>query len=160
MLSVLAFLYPNIGYSSGMNFFVNALYSYLRDEEFTFSFAHSLIEHKKLKGIFNPKRPEYFVKSYVLEMLIKSHLPNVYAVLKRLQDMALQTFSSWWIIGMFTNTLKYDQMMPFLDKFFMRGWIAVFQTGLAILQTFEPIFLTAKDEDQLMGEFVNLNAKI
>ncbi len=160
VLTVLSYLHPSIGYSSGMNFFVNALYSYLNDEEYTFSFAHSLIEHKKLKGMFAPSRPEYFVKSFILESLIKNHLPNVHSALKKANDLPITTFSSQWLIVVFTNTLKYDQLMPFLDNFFMKGWIAVFQMCLAILQTFEPIFLMAKDSDQLMGEFVNMNAKI
>ena len=68
-----------------MNFCASSLFAYLKDEELTFNILLSLITQKELKPLYVNGVPEYHLRNYILDLLIKEHVPEVFYHFKRLQ---------------------------------------------------------------------------
>jgi hypothetical protein len=79
VLQAVAFVLPEIGYCQGMNYIAACLHSYLEDEELTFDLFMALIVHKRLLPLFHSGIPEYHLRDYILDQLIKQRLPRLHA---------------------------------------------------------------------------------
>lgn len=101
-----------------MNYIVAVLYSYLKDEELTFNTFLSLIVQKGIKPLFVIGVPEYHIRQYMLEQLIKEHLPDLFYHLKKL-SLNLDLISGNWLMTLFCGYFPFDQIMPLMDNFFL-----------------------------------------
>ena len=70
---------PEIGYCQGMNYLAACFLAYLEDEELTFDIFMALIVHKRLLPLFHNGVPEYHLRNFILDKLIRQKLPRLHA---------------------------------------------------------------------------------
>lgn len=80
----MAFVLPEIGYCQGMNYVAACLLSYLEDEELTFDIFMALIVHKRLLPLWFRDVPEYHLRGFILDKLIRRKVPKLHAHFQRL----------------------------------------------------------------------------
>jgi hypothetical protein len=118
VLQSVAFLIPEIGYCQGMNYVVSALFSHSKDEEITFNFFLSLLIQKNLKPLYTNGVPEYHVRNFILDNLIKEHLPDLHLYFKRL-GLSAEVISGQWLMTFFCGFFNYPGILTILDNFFL-----------------------------------------
>lgn len=74
----MAFVLPEIGYCQGMNYVAASFLSYLEDEGLTFDIFMALIVHKRLLPLFHNGVPEYHLRNFILDKLIRNNNPRLY----------------------------------------------------------------------------------
>ena len=62
-----------------MNYLAAVFLSYLEDEELTFDIFMALIVHKRLLPLFHNGVPEYHLRNYILDQLIRKERPRLHA---------------------------------------------------------------------------------
>jgi Rab-GTPase-TBC domain len=75
VLSSIAYILPQIGYCQGMNYVASALYADSQNEELTFNLFLSLLYSKNLMPLYSNNLPDYHLKSFILEALLKTYIP-------------------------------------------------------------------------------------
>jgi len=70
---------PEIGYCQGMNYIAASLLSFLEDEELTFDIFMALIVQKRLLPLYFSGVPEYHLRNFILDKLIKRRVPRLHA---------------------------------------------------------------------------------
>jgi Rab-GTPase-TBC domain len=101
-----------------MNYVVSALFTHSKDEEITFNFFLSLLVNKNLKQLYINAVPEYHVRSYMLDQLIKEHIPDLHLYFKRL-GLSAEVISGQWIMTFFCGYFNYPSVLMILDNFFL-----------------------------------------
>lgn len=136
VLQTVAMLIPDMGYCQGMNYVVSSLYSFVKDEELTFNLLISLLVHKDLKCLYSNNVPEYHVRCFMLDQLIKEHIPDLFLYFKRL-GLSPEVITGQWLMTFFCGYFNYPNILAILDNFFLDDWVAVFRISLALLQKFK-----------------------
>ena len=144
ILQAIAYVLPEIGYCQGMNYLAACFLSYLEDEELTFGIFMALIVHKRLLPLFHNGVPEYHLRNFILDKLIRTKLPRLSAHFARL-SLNLEMLTSNWIMTVFCGYFPSKILLPFLDNFFHEGWTAVYRFSLAMLTLWEEEFLRLND---------------
>lgn len=119
-----------------MNFVASSLFAYLKDEELTFNIFLSLLAQKDLQPLYVNGVPEYHLRNYMLDQLIKEHLPDVFYHFRRLQ-LNLEVITGQWLMTFFCGYFHFEAMLPIIDNFFLDDWLAIFRIALALLQKFK-----------------------
>lgn len=104
-----------------MNFIVATLFFYLKDEELTFDLFLSLLSQKELKPLYSSGVPEYHLRNFMLEQLIKEHLPDVYYHFRRIQ-LNIEVITGQWLMTFFCGYFHYDGILKIIDNFLMVSW--------------------------------------
>ena len=144
ILQAVAYVLPEIGYCQGMNYMAASFLSYLEDEQLTFDIFMALIVHKKLIPLFYNGVPEYHLRNFILDKLIRKKLPRLHAHFTKL-TLNLEMMTSNWIMTCFCGYLPGKILLPFLDNFFREGWTAVYRFALTLLSLWEEKFLALND---------------
>lgn len=144
VLKTIAFLLPDMGYCQGMNYVASSLYSDIRDEETTFNIMLSLLVSKELKALYANGVPEYHVRQYMLDALIKEHIPDLSLYFKRL-GLNSEVLTGQWIMTMFTGFFSHPSILLILDSFFIDSWVGVFRVALALLKQFKHELMVSTD---------------
>jgi hypothetical protein len=58
-----------------MNYIVATLFTYLKDPELAFDIFVAMIVHKNLVALFRNQVPEFHLRNFILNALIKEQLP-------------------------------------------------------------------------------------
>ena len=127
-----------------MNYLAACFLSYLEDEELTFDIFMALIVHKRLLPLFHNGVPEYHLRNFVLDKLIRRKVPRLHAHFLRL-NLNLEMLTSNWIMTIFCGYFPSKILLPFLDNFFHEGWTAMYRFALAMLSIWEEDFLELND---------------
>ena len=131
ILTTIAFIRPDIGYCQGMNFIVGALINFLDDEETCFWIFLHFIDNIELKSLYLQNMPDYLIKLYQLNYLIKENFPKMYNHLKT-NRINMDIFFSKWILTIFSNFLSFDTLYNVWDVFLIDKWKAIFKFSLLI----------------------------
>ena len=127
-----------------MNYLAACFLSYLEDEELTFDIFMALIVHKRLLPLFHNGVPEYHLRNFILDKLIRQHVPKLHAHFNKL-NLNLEMLTSTWIMTVFCGYFPSKILLPFLDNFFHEGWTAVYRFSLTMLTLWEEEFLKLND---------------
>lgn len=127
-----------------MNYLAACFLSYLEDEELTFDIFMALIVHKRLLPLFHNGVPEYHLRNYILDQLIRKQLPRLHNHFLKL-NLNLEMLTSNWIMTIFCGYFPSKILLPFLDNFFYEGWTAVYRFSLTMLGLWEEEFLKLND---------------
>ena len=131
ILTLIAFIRPEIGYCQGMNFIVGALINFINDEETCFWIFLHFIDNIKLKDLYLQNMPEYLIKLYQINFFIKEYYPKMHHHLKTTR-INLDIFFSKWILTVFSNFLDFDTLYNVLDLFILDKWKAIFKFSIII----------------------------
>jgi hypothetical protein len=85
-----------------MNYVASSLFTETKDEELTFNIMLSLLVNKELKPLYSNGVPEYHVRQFMLEGLIKEHIPDLYLYFKRL-GLNAEVLTGQWLMTMFAG---------------------------------------------------------
>lgn len=132
VLQTIAFLIPDMGYCQGMNYVVSSLYSDIKDEELTFNIFLSLLYNKSLKPLYSNNVPEYHVRCFILDQLIKEHIHDLFLYFKRI-GLNPEVITGQWLMTFFCGYFNYPSILSIIDNFFLDDWVAVFRIALALL---------------------------
>ena len=127
-----------------MNYVAATLLSYLEDEELTFVVFMSLIVHKRLLPLWFRDVPEYHLRNFILDQLIKRRVPRLHAHFQKL-NLNLEMLTSTWVMTLFCGYFPSKVLLPFLDNFFREGWTAVYRFALSLLILWEEEFVKLND---------------
>ena len=131
ILTIIAFIKPEIGYCQGMNFIVGALINFINDEETCFWIFLHFIDNIELKDLYLQNMPEYLIKLYQLNYFIKENYPKMYNHLKT-NRINLDIFFSKWILTIFSNFLSFETLYNVWDVFMLDKWKAIFKFSIII----------------------------
>ena len=131
ILTLMAFIRPEIGYCQGMNFIVGALINFINDEETCFWIFLYFIDIIELKDLYLQNMSEYFIKLYQLNYFIKENYPKMHNHLKT-NRINLDIFFSKWILTIFSNFLSFETLYNVWDVFILDKWKAIFKFSLII----------------------------
>ena len=131
ILTIIAFIKPEIGYCQGMNFIVGALINFINDEETCFWIFLHFIDNIELKDLYLQDMPEYLIKLYQLNYFIKENFPKIHHHLKT-NRINLDIFFSKWILTIFSNFLSFETLYNVWDVFILDKWKAIFKFSVII----------------------------
>ena len=131
ILTLIAFIRPEIGYCQGMNFIVGALINFINDEETCFWIFLHFIDNIKLKDLYLQNMPEYLIKLYQINFFIKEYYPKMHSHLKTTR-INLDIFFSKWILTVFSNFLDFDTLYSVWDLFILDKLKAIFKFSIII----------------------------
>ena len=131
ILTIIAFIRPEIGYCQGMNFIVGALINIFDDEEICFWIFLHFIDNIDLKTLYLQNMPDYLIKLYQLNYFIKENFPKMYNHLKT-NRINMDIFFSKWILTIFSNFLPFETLYNVWDIFLLDKWKAIFKFSLLI----------------------------
>ena len=116
-----------------MNYVATVLYTHLRgDEELSFELFMALMARKGLIALFVEGVPDFHLRSFVFEKLLKRYVPAVYHHLVKL-EINIGMITGNWFMTLFTGFFSYNVVMPILDNFFLEGWTAIYRISLALM---------------------------
>ena len=131
ILTLVAFIRPEIGYCQGMNFIVGALINFIDDEETCFWIFLHFLDNIGLKDLYLQNMPEYLIKLYQLNYFIKEYFPKMHHHLKT-NSINLDIFFSKWILTIFSNFLSFETLYNIWDIFMLDKWKAIFKFSIII----------------------------
>jgi hypothetical protein len=89
-----------------------------------------------LKPLYINGVPEYHVRHFILDHLIKEHIPDLHLYFKRL-GLSSEVITGQWIMTFFCGFFNFPNNLAILDNFFLDDWQAVFRIALALLNRFK-----------------------
>ena len=98
----------------------------------TFELMMALIARRGLTALFIEGVPDFHLRSFVFDKLLKIYKPAIYNHLKKL-DIITDMITGNWFMTLFTNFLTFGLVMPILDNFFLEGWVAIYRFALAMI---------------------------
>jgi flagellar biosynthesis chaperone FliJ len=128
----IAFIRPEIGYCQGMNFIVGALINFIDSEEKCFWIFLHFIDNIELKMLYLQNGPDYLIKLYQLNNLVKEKYPKLLPHLKANQ-INPDIFFSKWILTLFSNFLPFKTLYNIWDLFILDKWKAIFKFSIIII---------------------------
>ena len=132
ILMAIAFIRPEIGYCQGMNFIVGALINFIDSEEKCFWIFLHFIDNIELKMLYLQNGPDYLIKLYQLNNLVKEKYPKLLPHLKANQ-INPDIFFSKWILTLFSNFLPFKTLYNIWDLFILDKWKAIFKFSIIII---------------------------
>jgi Rab-GTPase-TBC domain len=102
--------------------------------------------------------PEYHVRSFMLDQLIKEHLPDLSLYFKRL-GLNPEVVTGQWLMTFFCGYFNYPNILAILDNFFLDDWLAVFRISLALLKQFKSELMLNSDIAYVAQFFHSLKDK-
>ena len=132
ILMAIAFIRPEIGYCQGMNFIVGALINFIDSEEKCFWIFLHFIDNIELKMLYLQNGPDYLIKLYQLNNLVKEKYPKLLPHLKANQ-INPDIFFSKWILTLFSYFLPFKTLYNIWDLFILDKWKAIFKFSIIII---------------------------
>lgn len=150
---------PDIGYCQGMNYVATALYTDCQNEELTFNLFLSLLHSKALTPLYANGLPDYHLKTFILDQLIKTYLPNLHTHFKRHIGLSHEVVTGQWVMTLFCGFFTYPAVVMILDGFFLDGWICIYRVALALLDRFKEELMVNTDIAYVAEFFHTLREK-
>ena len=132
ILTLMAYIRPEIGYCQGMNFIVGALINFINNEETCFWIFLHFIDNIELKDLYLQNVPEYLIKLYQLNYFIKEYFAKMHHHLKT-NRINLDIFFSKWILTIFSNFLSFETLYNVWDVFVLDKWKAIIKFSIIIV---------------------------
>ena len=119
-----------------MNFVTGALIHVYQDEILAFQHLHMLLEKYEMKNLYKPGVPELHFKNFIINHLIKDHIPHL-STHFRMIGMTPDYFTSKWAMTLFSNFLPLEAMPAIFDSMSLDGWTAIYRISISLLKVME-----------------------
>eukprot|EP01122_Echinamoeba_exundans_P007729 TRINITY_DN2438_c0_g1_i1.p1 TRINITY_DN2438_c0_g1~~TRINITY_DN2438_c0_g1_i1.p1 ORF type:complete len:1096 (-),score=150.80 TRINITY_DN2438_c0_g1_i1:2970-6257(-) len=137
---------PTVGYCQSMNILASALLLICSPEE-AFFLLTSIID----------RIPEYYIGQMlgsivdlkIFNNLVSKHLPTIFQRMAVDCGMDISLVALPWFLCFFVGYAPWQVCFRLLDVFFVEGPCILFQVGLGLLASMEPVILNCKDQLQL-----------
>ena len=140
-------------YVQGMNFVVGQLLMHCSGT-LTFWLFVELIEECEMRDIYQDGLPGLQKHSYIIEKLVRKHLPDLQQHFDQ-HSISPEMYASDWIFSLFCSVLPdYNSQVTasFFSGFFNYKWEYFYKLILSILQHLKPKLLQAQDMMLIMQE--------
>jgi TBC1 domain family member 10 len=123
---------------------------HMPEEEAFWTFVHMMQGSQfSMRQLYLPGFPllqQFFI---ILRRLLRTFLPTLY---RHFEDECLDVafFAAQWYMTLFVYQLPFGVAARVWDLFLSRGWVAIFQAALALLQWDSELLLTMSMEDSLL----------
>ncbi|XP_061774209.1 TBC1 domain family member 8 isoform X2 [Nerophis ophidion] len=142
VLTAYAHRNPKIGYCQSMNILASVLLLYAKEEE-AFWLLVAVCE-RMLPDYFNRRVIGAQVDQSVFEQLIRERLPEL---AEHFPDLStLSSVSLSWFLTIFVSVMPFHSAVCVVDCFFFHGIKAIFQLGLAVLETTSELLCRSCDD--------------
>lgn len=133
-------------YVQGMNFLVGQLLFHCSDT-LSFWLFVELIENYELRDIYQDGLPGLKKHAYIIQMLVKEHLPDL---AKHFEEHQVRTemYASDWIFSLFASVLPETNSKvtaAFFTFFFRYRWEFFYKLILSILEHIQDTILECND---------------
>lgn len=156
-----------MGYCQGLNYIANMFYPVCNyDESKTFEMILSFILNFNMQGMYMAKVSEYHVQNFVLQGLMKQHLPQLFNWITRRLELKLDSITTQWIMTIFMGFINdHRVILPILDNFILEknpskvsltplaSWRVIFGYILALLFEHQPYILNEKELGTIVIRF-------
>ena len=115
ILDCIVYLHQNVGYCQGMNFVVGIVLNVYKDEEKALWACLALFKKCKLYNLYRAGLPSLHIMNYQLQRLLESALPKLYKHFRTI-GMAIDYFTSKWIMTLFGCFLSFDMLLTAIDN--------------------------------------------
>eukprot|EP01117_Protostelium_nocturnum_P017913 TRINITY_DN7378_c0_g1_i2.p1 TRINITY_DN7378_c0_g1~~TRINITY_DN7378_c0_g1_i2.p1 ORF type:complete len:591 (+),score=95.58 TRINITY_DN7378_c0_g1_i2:167-1939(+) len=141
-----------VEYAQGCNFLAGLLITELDDERAYFILVQ-LMNNYDFQGMYLRGFPGLKKRSFIFDKLFEKQDPILSSHF-RSQGVESTMFGPQWFLTLFSNVLPIPLVKRIWDLFFLQGWKAIMQTGLAIFKLdrerllkleFEKILLFLRD---------------
>jgi len=133
VLHALAVQHSDIGYVQSLNFMVATLINVFPDDEvLVFSCARSMLFRHSLADFYRPSFPKLGVALWTFDRLVEGFLPKAYVTLEA-HGISAEFYAMQWFLTLFASDLPQNVVVQIWDRFFVVGWQAIVQVGLALL---------------------------
>lgn len=146
VLTAYAHRNPKIGYCQSMNILSSVLLLYAKEEE-AFWLLVAVCE-RMLPDYFNRRVIGAQIDQSVFEELIKERLPELAEHFPNLSSLSSVSLS--WFLTLFLSVLPFHSAICVVDCFFFHGIKAIFQLGLAVLESNAAQLAASTDDGQAL----------
>ena len=123
-----------LGYTQGMNSIVGVLLMYMHEEDVFWTLDTLMTEPLYgMNDLFVPGFPKLFLYFQILETLVKTKLPLLFAHFER-NDMVTATYATRWFLMMFIGQVPFYCVLRIWDIFLAEGNYIMFCVALALLK--------------------------
>ncbi|GAM26672.1 hypothetical protein SAMD00019534_098470 [Acytostelium subglobosum LB1] len=138
---------PEVGYCQGMGFITCLLIIYMAEEDAFWALVQ-LSERYGMADVWKPEFPYLQTSFTLLNTMLETHLPQLYAHIQR-QNVFTPLYSSQWFICLLIYNLPFPLTVRIWDVFLNDGLVVIFSAALALFKMHEDDLLKMEFEDIL-----------
>ena len=138
-----------VGYCQGQSFLVAALLTVQMPEEEAFALFTVIMHDYSFRSLYLHSFIELRMRFWILERLIESTLPSLFAHFKDL-GVEAHMFSSQWFLTLFTAKFPLSLVYHVIDWFLLAGPNVIYRLSLAMLRTWRRDLLALDFEGEII----------
>eukprot|EP01035_Chromulina_nebulosa_P018191 gene18191-23852_t len=138
---------PDVGYCQSLNF-VGGMMLLFMEEEDAFWLLLTVVETLLPKDYYTRTMIGTYTDQYVLNHLVKEHLPELHHAIEEAQ-LQLPLVTVQWFMCIYVNTLRPEIALRVWDIFLNEGSKVLFRIAISLFKLNENFLLSAKDSGEL-----------
>lgn len=155
ILLAIAYAFPAVSYTTGLNSIAAAILLVTRDEQRSFWILYCILDKLLPDNYYADMNLGCNVDQEVLAALIAWKLPSVHRKLQEL-EMSLHIITSAWFTNLFVDQLPFETLLRVWDCFLHEGSKVLFRVALAIFKINQSAILATKDSFELAAFVRNM----
>ena len=158
VLLAIAYAFPSVSYTNGLNCVAAALLLVTESEKRSFWILYSILDALLPENFYCDMNLGCNVDQDVLTALIAWKLPAVHRKLQEL-DMSLHIVTSSWFTHLFVDQLPFETLLRVWDSFLLEGSKILFRMALALFKLNQDELLKVSDPFDLAAFIRNMPRK-
>lgn len=155
ILMAIAYAFPNVSYTNGLNFIAAALLLVTENEPRSFWILHCILEKLLPNNFYTDMNLGCNVEQDVLGALIAWKLPAVHRKLQEL-EMSLHIVTSTWFTHLFVDQLPFETLLRVWDAFLLEGSKVILRVSLALFKINQDELIKITDPFELAAFIRNM----
>ncbi|KAL0476678.1 tbc-6 [Acrasis kona] len=158
LMTILSYLTKEFGdYHQGLSYVTSFLLLTL-DEATVINILKNLnASEKYTKGYWKSQSVKSATDGYVFEDLMKVHVPEVYAHLKK-HFIQPDTYCQKWFVSLCVHVLPFEALFNFYEKYLKEGNVFLYRFALSLVKNMKSEILGTNDVSTLYA-YLRLDAK-
>lgn len=148
ILLAIAYAFPSVGYTSGLNAIAATLLLVTQDEVRSFWIFQSILEQLLPDNYYSEMNLGCNVDQEVLSALIAWKLPAIHAKLQHL-EISLHILTSAWFTHLFVDQLPFETLLRVWDCLLYEGSKIMFRIALSLFKIHQHAILGIADPFEL-----------
>lgn len=155
ILMAIAYAFPNVSYTNGLNFIAAALLLVTENEPRSFWILYCILEKLLPSNFYTDMNLGCNVEQDVLGALIAWKLPAVHKKLQEL-EMSLHIVTSAWFTHLFVDQLPFETLLRVWDAFLLEGSKVILRVSLALFKINQDELIKITDSFELAAFIRNM----
>lgn len=155
ILMAVAYAFPNVSYTNGLNFIAAALLLVTENEPRSFWILYCILDKLLPGNFYTDMNLGCNVEQDVLGALIAWKLPAVHRKLQEL-EMSLHIVTSAWFTHLFVDQLPFETLLRIWDAFLLEGSKVLLRVSLALFKLNQEELIKITDPFELAAFIRNM----